>query len=1513
MSTFNFHRKKVAPVSNGHGKIFSVIAANKKFGFASDLTTRLRISASLRTSVNKLAHCNKPLVFSDSMIENMRQNFAVASVKRNWLQADLRPSRTKPVIGKRDLSADFNMPQGFAVLPNFSSQKLGDIRVIKVEEIYNAFSYVDLFKFSCKNAVGGYHHILSKTGFQRNQLRRACLSDCSASEKPQFTAYTLHRGLALCRAALKLGRNCSNLAFINFCIDWNILPKNLSFGFSSLTNLWGAPSLAVETHRANVKLLNIQKNLLIDMQRELHSDLVNLVRKLKSELEHDTLTTYCSIAEEICAAFATCKINKHHGKIQHLLSRQPHLCVPPHRVLAAFDDDGKVRTGNAHRFNLVSLCQLNHCSLSIVNYMPTNLFRCLLNNVDLAVARIINDIAHLTPNKDCIDKRRLASDPEDKRAAPGIVMCLNTKKELPVPPSDPLRTALASAVFANIDPNTGSNDVSIHNVGSNSNSGTQRGNPLTTMREGPHVQMNNDAEAPGCSRHQTSEAHLLNGATSAADAVKTSRMPREIRQHTGDHQYVRQQTWDNGIASWLDVARCETWTLEPVRDDNKQFKDMGPPAARVPLNSRALGDRKYLVAPAAQPKMPLGLPEHLLVTKAGPRGDIPLPTNNFPFILHHYRRYMRRDEARVIDALDLSCHAGLDKAPPDPVMGHKAGSYRGINLSADLGSQHTWRELEVRAVPHTTPTGEAVGMPHVSVRQTSIAEFFQKTKRPVSECVGTGGGGTRVVEPAQAEWLLDIGNRFSLPIASSSKGFLHDIDVAVLRSIYAVRYASRQTRDAVEMADMKLNVPFEPIQPRLPDAIHDSPIDRKLDQFRQRLLLLAKKEFENFKKSNSGFIELVSETKKSLGDAELVVVDSDKTKRNVILPHDTFMNMCVKFVNESPDYLLLRQSNAEFLLKRANKLVSNVLPKIRPFVKNPERCLCSNADGAKLFFNIKDHKKPDVTGNFPLRPIASVHGTPVDGIDWILQQVLSKAAKKVPANLRDANEIAWLCHGYNANGSIDSTGLCSLDVVNLYPNVDTKRYTRMVAEFAVEALGGDARELLGLDCADLRRLLDFVCEHYEVRLNDKYYLQKFGVPMGARFAPPFAIIVLHFVETEAIKKISSFCNVIIYKRYIDDVFLLFAPKDVSNKNLVGDILNVFNSIDGRLQFTVEVPEKGRTLPFLDMQFAVGPDYLIRFWWYQKSMHSGFFMHFDAFCSTNTKWHFIINRFIAVFIRCNVSTQLAPAINFMFEQMIDNGYPSDMIWQCLRLACRKYNVFIEDGGCCTGSNASSGLRTHNRDETGQTSRGPRRPSSAIHGETTAGSLARDTAESGIEGSRTPATDTKRQCMLKLPFLSDVFTSKVKNLIHELELPLAVVQSRASQPKTLGFHPKTATSCGSRGCKFCTRLGDKFSCRTRGAVYKASCCLCGDEYIGMTNKRLKNRMSQHFGDLHRSDISKPLPAHGSEKHPGVTLTEEDFAFSVISTGREPVDTAICEALAIKNNAPAINRKFELTRFL
>ena len=55
---------------------------------------------------------------------------------------------------KRDLSADFNMPQNFAVLPNFSTQKLGEARAIKIEEICNAFSYVDIFKFSCKNAVG---------------------------------------------------------------------------------------------------------------------------------------------------------------------------------------------------------------------------------------------------------------------------------------------------------------------------------------------------------------------------------------------------------------------------------------------------------------------------------------------------------------------------------------------------------------------------------------------------------------------------------------------------------------------------------------------------------------------------------------------------------------------------------------------------------------------------------------------------------------------------------------------------------------------------------------------------------------------------------------------------------------------------------------------------------------------------------------------------------------------------------------------------------------------------------------------------------------------------------------------------------------------------------------------------------------------------------------------------------------------------------------------------------------
>jgi len=89
--------------------------------------------------------------------------------------------------------------------------------------------------------------------------------------------------------------------------------------------------------------------------------------------------------------------------------------------------------------------------------------------------------------------------------------------------------------------------------------------------------------------------------------------------------------------------------------------------------------------------------------------------------------------------------------------------------------------------------------------------------------------------------------------------------------------------------------------------------------------------------------------------------------------------------------------------------------------------------------------------------------------------------------------------------------------------------------------------------------------------------------MGSPLFPILADIVMQDLEEKAINNLDI--DFPFYYRYVDDILLL--TPDVK----VNTILNTFNNIHKRLQFTVEL-EKNRSLNFLDLSLIVKNDELI---------------------------------------------------------------------------------------------------------------------------------------------------------------------------------------------------------------------------------------------------------------------------------------------------------------------------------
>lgn len=99
--------------------------------------------------------------------------------------------------------------------------------------------------------------------------------------------------------------------------------------------------------------------------------------------------------------------------------------------------------------------------------------------------------------------------------------------------------------------------------------------------------------------------------------------------------------------------------------------------------------------------------------------------------------------------------------------------------------------------------------------------------------------------------------------------------------------------------------------------------------------------------------------------------------------------------------------------------------------------------------------------------------------------------------------------------------LVTADVISLYPSVDTKK-----ALVALRETRAPENPLL----IQFSRLV------FESEFGDDIFHQTFGIAMGTPFAVTAANALTYYLEKDLVTQFSS--NLLLYKRFIDDIFFL---------------------------------------------------------------------------------------------------------------------------------------------------------------------------------------------------------------------------------------------------------------------------------------------------------------------------------------------------------------------------------------
>ena len=205
--------------------------------------------------------------------------------------------------------------------------------------------------------------------------------------------------------------------------------------------------------------------------------------------------------------------------------------------------------------------------------------------------------------------------------------------------------------------------------------------------------------------------------------------------------------------------------------------------------------------------------------------------------------------------------------------------------------------------------------------------------------------------------------------------------------------------------------------------------------------------------------------------------------------------------------------------------------------------------------------------NNPGRPVVSSVNSHTEKLSAYVDEFLRPIAEKLPSYIQDTTHFI---KRIRALGKLpEKCYLATLDVSSLYTNIDTDEGLTIVEE----ELGKTNQNKPSPKT--LSYLLEKVLKLNNFTFGNEHYIQIKGTAMGTRVAPNFANVYMGKLEERFVYQTEWEDHIILWVRFIDDIFLIWK----SDQDSLINFINYLNSVASSIKFTYEI--SAHSVNFLD--------------------------------------------------------------------------------------------------------------------------------------------------------------------------------------------------------------------------------------------------------------------------------------------------------------------------------------------
>lgn len=319
-------------------------------------------------------------------------------------------------------------------------------------------------------------------------------------------------------------------------------------------------------------------------------------------------------------------------------------------------------------------------------------------------------------------------------------------------------------------------------------------------------------------------------------------------------------------------------------------------------------------------------------------------------------------------------------------------------------------------------------------------------------------------------------------------------------------------------------------------------------------------------------------------------------------------------------------------LKNSNKITPESYQKMQPSGSKPG-----------IFYGLpKIHKQ-----GVPLRPITSAIGTP----PYNTAKELTDLLKPITVNKFCVKDSFSFAQEISALG-LGKHFMASLDVQSLFTNIPLNETINICALNVLRQ-----NPSLRITQSELEKLLH-VCTSDNVFLCDgQLYRQIDGVAMGSPLGPSLSCAFLAHHETVWLADCPTQFKPIMYRRYVDDIFVLFESPD--HLPLFVDYMN---SRHCNMKFTSE-SETNNSFNFLDVNITRSGD-KFETSLYRKPTFSGVYCNYESYLPSEYKVGLVSTLLFRIYHICSSMKNVHCEIENLKSILSKNLYPKSIVDQCI---------------------------------------------------------------------------------------------------------------------------------------------------------------------------------------------------------------------------------------------------------